>query len=53
LHLLLENPESLIHIVFANEYLQLLSDLVVAVLPCARSPSLIDRGKAGPFDAQI
>jgi hypothetical protein len=34
LHLLLENPESLIHIVFANEYLQVFSDLVVAVAPC-------------------
>jgi hypothetical protein len=33
LHLLLENPESLIHIVFANEYLQMFSDLVVTAAP--------------------
>src|SRR6202023_820816 len=30
LHLLLENPESLIHVVVANKYLQTFSDRVVA-----------------------
>jgi hypothetical protein len=30
LHLLLENPESLIHVVVANKYLQMFSDRVVA-----------------------
>jgi len=53
LHLLLENPESLIHIVFANEYLQMFSDLVVAVAPCARSPGLIERGKAGDMNEPV